>query len=43
VVETGVERHESALEHLGLWRGEGSEDTAAPDLETGRADVQQCG
>lgn len=41
VAQTGVERHESALEYIGLWRRQGSANTAASHLEAGRADVQQ--
>lgn len=41
VAQTGVERHESALEYIGLWRRQGSANTAASHLEAWRADVQQ--
>lgn len=41
LAEARVERHEPALEHLGVRRGEGSTHTTAPALEARRPHVQQ--
>lgn len=42
VTHTGMERHESAMEHLRLRWCQGSAHSAASHLEAGRTDVQQC-